>query len=231
MPILVEFPHATRTAIAVICCLLALSACASKPDDFLMARRSSPESFGYSEWRVDETRYVVSYSGPEVMTTNTRDDLVDKAQQRARDTALDLAMWRAADLALADDYPDFALVKVAANVKKAIVGHDYRQNGNPVYDDVQGEALGYQTAIYFRPEVTISVELRKDKAKGVYDAREISKSMRARYAHAGERSIAAHTFYYFGPSVILHNAGGSVAVEPPPTGPRMKYAPYAGNKY
>ena len=59
MPILVEFPHATRTAIAVICCLLALSACASKPDDFLMARRSSPESFGYSEWRVDETRYDI----------------------------------------------------------------------------------------------------------------------------------------------------------------------------
>lgn len=218
-------------ATAALFCLLAVVACASKPDEHLMVPRGTPESFGYSDWRVDEIRYVVSYSGPEVVTTNTRDALVEEAEKRARETALGLAMWRAADLALADGFPEFTLAKVSADVKKAIVGHDYRQNGNPVYDDVQGEALGYQTAIYFRPEVTISVELHKDRPKGAYDAREVSKTMRARYGNAGNRSIAAHTFYYFGPSVILHDEGGGVRVEPPRSGPSMKYAPYAGNKY
>jgi hypothetical protein len=220
-----------RTAIAVLS-LLALTACASEPVQPLMVPRSGPESFGYTDWQVVEDRYVVTFSGPEVLTTNTQDQLVKEAETRARDTAFDLAVWRAADLALINGYPYFTLTKVDGDVRQAIVGHDYRDNGNPVYDNVQGEALGYATAIYFRPEVTISVELHKDKAKGTNDAEAIANAMSKRYADAADHPIAAHTYYYFGPSVVLDRGGGGVVkVEPPRSGPSMKYAPYAGNKY
>lgn len=220
-----------RAAIAVLS-LLALGACASEPTQPLMVPRSGPESFGYTDWRVVENRYVVTFSGPEVLTTNTQPKLVDNAENRARETAFDLAVWRAADLALINSYPYFTLVKVDTNVRRAIVGHDYRDNGNPVYDNVPGEALGYATAIYFRPEVTISVEMDKTKTKGANDAEAIADMMSKRYAEAAEHPIAAHTQYYFGPSVVLERGpSGVVKVEPPRSGPSMNYAPYAGSKY
>ena len=224
--------HVIRAALAVLS-LLAVAACASETVQPLMVPRTGGDSFGYTDWRVVENRYVVSFTGPEVLTTNTQEKLVKQAEKRARDTAFDLAVWRAADLALTNDYPYFTIVKADADVRNAIVGHDYRQNGNPVYDNVPGQSLGYATAIYFRPEVTISVELEKQKTKGANDAEAIADMMSDRYADAADHPISANTSYYFGPSVVLESGRGTgvVKVEPPRSGPSMRYAPYAGNKY
>lgn len=222
---------AKRTWAPALCAVLLVAACAPRPAPSLFVPRSTIESHGFTEERLSATRYVVSYSGPEVTTTNTIESLVAAAESHARDTAYDLALWRAADLALAKGYKAFALLAAASDVKQVIVGHDYRQNGNPVYDNVQGEALGYQTAIYFRPEAAITVELLSAPSKGAYDARRLAAEIHNKYAGAGAGPIAAHTFYYFGPSAILHDSGTAAASAPPTSGPRLQYAPYAGNKF
>ena len=190
-------------------------------------------TFGYQDWRVTEARHVVRYSGPEVVTTNTQDELVQEAEKAARDTAFDLAAWRAAEIARIYGYPYFTIVKTDSKVGQAIVGHDYRQNGNPVYDNVPGEALGYQTAIYFRPVVTITVELDKEKRDHANNAQTIRQSMAEKYADVTASPIAANTYYYFGPSVVRNRGRGpgAVKVEPPRSGPSLDYAPYAGNKF
>lgn len=212
--------------------LVLLGACTgTSPGKSFFVPQSTVESHGFSEERLSDTRYLVAYSGPEVITTNTIESLVAKAETHARETAYDLALWRAADLAVAKGYPAIALVSADSRVKQVIVGHDYRQNANPVYDDVQGEALGYQTAIYFRPEASITVDLLRTPVEGAYDAGRLAAQIRQKYTGAASRPIMAHTFYYFGPSAIRHNAGGGVRVEPPREGPHMQYAPYQGNKF
>ena len=208
-----------------------LAACAQQPAASFFVPRTSIESHGFAEKRLSDTQYIVTYSGPEVTTTNTIESLVAAAQTHARDTAYDLALWRAADLAESKGYPAFAVLAADSDVKEVIVGHDYRQNANPVYDNVQGEALGYQTAIYFRPEAAVTVELLRAASKNSYDARRVASDIRAKYAGAADRPIAAHTFYYFGPSAVVHNAGTARKPEPSGEGPRMQYAPYAGNKF
>jgi hypothetical protein len=209
--------------------LLALCACASHPSNFLMTAKSTPESFGYTERRVTDTGYEISYSGPEVTTANTRDELVYVAESRARETANDLALWRAAELALGKGYPAFVVTSARCDVKQIIVGHDYHQNGNPVYDDVPGQSIGYPMQIYFRPEAVIGIELRKDRPEGALDARELSEKIKRRYADAGSKAIAPNTYYFFGPSVFVHDT--SRPAPGPGSGPHLKHPPYIGNTY
>jgi len=210
--------------------VLAICACATHVSYDLMTPRSAGEPFGYEEQRLSDTRYEITYSGPEVATTNTTDDLVYAAKERARTAAQDLAMWRAADLALAKGYPAFAVISTAADVKQIIVGHDYHQNGNPVYDNVTGEAYGYQTATYFRPEAKIRIELRRDRAQGTFDAGEVSQNMKRAYSNVVAEAIGPNTYFYFGTSPFLHDRPAARR-DDDRGGPHLEHAPYAGETY
>jgi len=221
--------NVNRRGLSAAILLLVVAACAQTPPDSLLVPRKSVKSFGFSDKKLDETRYLVAFSGPEVTTDNTMENQVAFAARRAEETARDLALARAAQIALARGYPAFAVTSAKSEMKQVIVGHDYRRNGNPVYDNVHGEALGYPTAIYFRPEATLAIELRRQATNGAMDAREVAEKMKRRYAGAASRAIAPHTFYYFGPSAIVHDAGeGGPRREPPG---RQEHPPYAGAAY
>lgn len=206
------------------------------PRNSLLVPQNDPQSFGYSDQRLSETSYEIRYSGPEVTTDDTVESEVAAAERKARETAADLALWRAAELALSRGFPAFAVHAADTDVKQAIVGHDYRQNGNPVYDDVHGEALGYQTQMYFRPLASLTIELRHEKSRDALDARAVADKMKRQYADAANRAIAPHTFYYFGPSVIVHAATDRERRHakdngPPKDGPHSEHSPYAGAAY
>ena len=206
------------------------------PHHELLVPQNAPESYGFSERRLSDTGYEIRYSGPEVTTDNTVESQVVFASHKAGETASDLALWRAADLALARGYPAFAVRAADTQVKQAIVGHDYRDNGNPVYDSVHGEALGYETDIYFRPVATLTVELRRDKSRDTLDARAVADNMKRQYDDAAGRAIAPHTYYYFGPSVIVRSADApdrrhATANGPPKDGVHLDHPPYAGAAY
>ncbi len=185
-----------------------LTGCATEPIS-LLAPQSSPESFGYTERRVSDADYEIVYSGPEVITDNTEESAVALAARKARETTYDLALWRAAQIAAARGYPDFAVTSATTTVKEVIVGHDYRDQGNPVYENVHGASIGYQMAIYFRPTAHIVIELRREKSADSLAALETAQRMQQRYARASNQAIGANTYYYFGPSAIVHASGES----------------------
>ena len=202
----------------------------------LLVPQTAPESYGFSERRLSDTGYEIRYSGPEVTTDNTVESQVAYASRRAGETASDLALWRAADLAVSRGFPAFAVRAADTQVKQAIVGHDYRDNGNPVYDGVHGEALGYETDIYFRPVATLTIELRRDRSRETLDARAVADKMKRQYEDAASGAIAPHTYYYFGPSVIAHSNDApdrrpATANGPPREGVHLDHAPYAGAAY
>jgi len=175
----------------------------------LLAPLGSPESFGYTERRISDDHYQIVYSGPEVTTDNTEESAVAFAARKARETAYELALWRGAQIAVARGYPDFAILSATTHVKELIVGHDYRDQGNPVYENVHGASIGYQMAIYFRPTAHITIELRREKSASDLAAPEIARRMEQRYAHASNQAIGPNTYYYFGPSAIVHANGES----------------------
>ena len=199
-----------RTTIALVLAGIAaiLAGCAAEPIS-LLAPQSSAESFGYTERRVSDAGYEIVYSGPEVTTDNTEESAVALAARKARETTYELALWRAAQIAAARGYPNFAVTSATTNVKELIVGHDYRDQGNPVYENVHGASTGYQMAIYFRPTVHIAIELRREKSADSLAAAETAERMQQRYARASNRAIASNTYYYFGPSAIVHANGES----------------------
>lgn len=220
--------------------LLFAAGCAGMTQHALLVPQNASDpttgSYGYLDRQLSETTYAVVYAGPEVMTDNTVESEVQLAAARARETASDLALWRAAEIALTRGFPAFAIRSAEVDVKQAIVGHDYRDNGNPVYDNIHGEALGYQTQIYFRPRASLTVELRTGKSPGTLDAGAVAEKMKRQYADATSRAIAPHTFYYFGPSVIVHAAtdadrGHAKDNGPPQSGPHSEHPPYAGAAY
>jgi hypothetical protein len=220
--------------VACLGLLAAAAACTKTQPDFLMVPRNGIESHGFADKKLAESRYLVTYSGPEVTTDNTVDDQVRLAADTARRTAYDLALRRAAEIALARGYAAIAVASANVTLKQVIVGHDYHQNGNPVYDYVPGIAYGYATAMYLRPEATLTVDLLKQPTQGALDARATAERIKRQYAGVGTKPIAPRTYYYFGTSAIVHNDAPKT---PRPAAPE-KYAtpseahpPYAGAAY
>lgn len=230
-------PKRPRTAVLALCfALLPLVAgCAGTIRNSLLTPQNDAESYGYVEKRVADATYQITYSGPEVMTDNTVPSLVAVAAERAKQTALDLATWRAAQLSLDKGFAAFAITASQSDLKQVIVGHDYRDQGNSVYENIHATALGYNSAIFFRPQATITVELHKTKSGDALDAQATAQKMKDQYADAAARPIAPNTYYYFGPSAIVHEVSeGGKARAPAPAaapGPHSEHPPYAGAAY
>jgi hypothetical protein len=178
-----------------------LAGCASGPKPPLMSPIAATRSYGYSEVQAGENTYEVTYTMP------LRRSLVSAARREAdiaasRTEAYDLALWRAAQLALEHGFPGFRVINSHANVDTTIEDqYDDPFWGDPFFGPPLwhrhfrpypfGYPYGaYSPQAYLRAQVTLNVLLLQSPAPGDYDAQDVIRQLQKTYPNA-ERETAA----------------------------------------
>jgi hypothetical protein len=209
----------------------ALAACAEvSPYPLMVAQADSPDSYGYSDERLDEGLYRVTYAGPNLRTETIRPQWVERAARHAEDTAYELALWRAARLSLQRGYPAFRVTEIFGDLKSHIVGRDYTTAFNSAdLNTVMPFFPNYYSATYFWPEVTLTVEMSHEVGAEAFDAKEMAERLEQKYAYDGRRTLAANTYYYFGPDPYFYDGeeeeeAGRLFRRKPPY--QSRYTPY-----
>ena len=96
-----------RFPLRILIVMAALAGCAAHPRQTAMVAATPQSGFGYSETKLSPTRYEVRYATPALKLpadTENRASAVEKEKQRA----FDLALWHAAEIALAGASPSLA---------------------------------------------------------------------------------------------------------------------------
>ena len=163
-----------RAAIA-FAILWSLAACQGAPAPPLMSPLDDGAGYGYGERQLSERRYEVFYLAPTVRTW------VDRKQregdiERARGLAHDLALWRAAELAMEDEFDAFTVEDRRSDVDVEIIEerpdffdagfHHHRLYGFHGYYDY---APGYRSA-WLRARATLAVVFQAEATDDSFDA-------------------------------------------------------------
>jgi hypothetical protein len=102
IPIFVCIGKRSR-AVLGLAALLTLGACATRPPQPAMVAQSQQGDFGYSETKLATDRFEVRYATPDVPLPVDEDRKI-AALTDQKQRAYDLALWRAAQIALAGGY-------------------------------------------------------------------------------------------------------------------------------
>lgn len=173
---------------------IALSACATQPAPPLMSPIQIAKSYGYSEVPLGDNRYEISYVGPYQRGARLSDG-PRQAGAAERAQAFDFAVWRAAQIALAQGYVGFRVSNVRSNVNTVIDSyadpfyrpwygpgiHPYSRPWEPPYWGPYGGPSPYA---YRQAEITIEATLLHDPGPGDYDAKDIVDQLRRTYPGA-----------------------------------------------
>jgi hypothetical protein len=172
-----------RLAVAAL-----LTACTSGPAAPLMSPIQASGSYGYSEAPTGANRYAVTYTGPSQRTLRSMNARRETAAE-AHTQAYDFALWRSAQLALAQGMPGFRVGNVRTNVDTLV--DDYYDSYRPFtsryrwgpgpYWGPYGEPNPYA---YQQTTITMDVNLLPSLAPGDYDARDTIDQLRKTYPGA-----------------------------------------------
>jgi hypothetical protein len=167
---------------------LLLAACATQPRS-LYAPFGQLGGYGFTEEQLSETRLRVRYEAP----TRTAYDAgrIERERQASGRVALayDMALLRAADLALARGFPAFAVTERQNDVAVE-VEPDYPYFGDPfLFHGPFYRRHLHRPAFYFPQStvgagVTLLVELRRTPGGDALDARATAARLRAKYPTA-----------------------------------------------
>ncbi len=147
-------------------------------------------SFGYAEQRISDIRYTVTYTAPVRTTHAYGGERRDQDADRQVALAYDLALWRAAELALAHGHPAFRVAERNNDVQVDVrhdayddpfphFGHHHRHGHFPHHYPGR-----YASYAYLAAGVTLAVEFRRAGAGDTFDARATRERLRAQYAPA-----------------------------------------------
>jgi hypothetical protein len=200
-------PQRVRQCLAVGAVLLVtLSSCETPPPPAVaaMVARSSNGDFGYSEKSLAADLYVVTYVSPRLHATREPDD--DHALGAEKQRVYDLALWRAAQLALEKGYPDFKVQQESRDVDVTVpapaaypayppvplfVGHRCRWDCDwpfgfwpyPYYDPYYADQYS-RAHTTGRITVNLTVKMLPKPADDSLDATETEARLRKAYASA-----------------------------------------------
>ena len=181
---------------------LVLAACAG-PAPPLMSPFQATRNYGYSDEPLGEGRYRITYVGP-YQRTLRGPSAENAANAGASTRAVDFAMWRAAQLATAQDYAGFSASNIQSGIDTVVA--DYY---DPSFGPWHGPSFGPGSFpwgptfagpywdwapdpyAYARATATIDVELKRDPRAGDYDARDVVEQLRQHYPSA-ESSAVEH---------------------------------------
>lgn len=167
----------TRVVAALLTAALC-AACAPRSFPELYVPASAGSGYGYSEQRLDERRFAVTYSAP-VQTGFTFTGEAGQAEaDRQVNRAYEFALARAAELALANGYKAFKVEDrrndAMSQNYEAWEGPFTRPQRNYAMDDA-----------YLVARVTLIVALAPTREPGDYDAEGTLATIRSRYAPSG----------------------------------------------
>ncbi len=167
-----------------------LAGCAPVPVFPLYTSVQVAGSFGYAEQRISDTRYRVTYTAPVRTTYAYGGERRDQDTDRQVALAYDLALWRAAELALAHGYPAFRVAERTNDIQ-VDVRHDEYYDPFPDFGFhhrygliPHGYPIYYPSYAYLAAGVTLAVEFRRAGAGDTFDARATRERLRAQYAPA-----------------------------------------------
>jgi len=178
-----------RIGLVVILALLA--DCAIGPSAPLMSPIAVAGAYGYFEVPTGSNRYAVTYTRPSQRTLRSPNARLETAAIERRH-AYDFALWRAAQIALAQGVPGFRVGNVQTNVDTLVddyydpyygpgmFTHRHLWEPGP-YWGPYGEPSPYA---YQQTSVTMDVTLLQSLAPGDYDARDTIAQLRKTYPGA-----------------------------------------------
>lgn len=163
--------NAVQRAVAILV-ILALAACATAVGTAYAP--AGKNGYGYSDTRIEEGRYRITFAGDGATSP---------------DTVEDFALLRAAELALAGGFDWFRVVgrSIDEQEKGGVgIGGGLGGGGRNVGVGVGGNlgTVGARKFYTARIEVIMGKGDKPADGQGVYDARSLSESLRARIAPA-----------------------------------------------
>ncbi|GGF39175.1 hypothetical protein GCM10011611_51920 [Aliidongia dinghuensis] len=194
---------------------LLLAACAAQPTYPLLTPVDVARSFGYSDIRLPDGRYEVSYVAPAQQGYGYRFDQ-SPTERMGKSLAFDMAIWRAAQIAQAQGYRGFSVADTRSN-------SDIQQRAGYYDDPWDGPwgpgpwgpgpywgwhrpPYGWGGAYYNPPETSVQVEVKlavalsNDLKPGDYDAADAIQQLRRTYPGA-DGGVAAPPSPAAGPTV------------------------------
>lgn len=167
-----------------------LAGCVAAPVYPLYTSVQVAGSFGYEEQRISDARYTVTYTAPVQRTYAYGGERREQDAGRQVALAYDMALWRAAELALANGYPAFRVAErnndIQVDVRRDTYydpfpryGHHHRYGYFP-----RGYPSYYPSYANLAAGVTLAVEFRRADAGDTFDARATRERLRAQYAQA-----------------------------------------------
>jgi hypothetical protein len=153
------------------------AACAPQSFQELNVPAGAGTGYGYSEQRLDERRFAVTYSAPTQTGFSFAGEAGQEEAERQVNRAYEFALARASEIALANGYPAFRVEDrrndaVSQNFE-AWKGPFFRPQRNYAMDDA-----------YLAARVTVVVVLLPALESGAYDARGTLAAIRRRYTPA-----------------------------------------------
>ena len=169
-----------------------------------MVSQSSNGDFGYSEKDLAPDLYVVTYVSPQLRVSGEADDNHGLGGEKQR--VYDLALWRAAQLAIEKGYPALLVQQESRDVNVTVpappvypvyppvplfVGHRCRWDCDwpfgywpyPYYDPYYADHYARSHSVG-RITVNLTVKLLSKSAEGALDAKETDARLRKAYGSA-----------------------------------------------
>jgi hypothetical protein len=182
-----------RLAAAALVCLLA--ACATGPQAPLLSPLNVAKRYGYTEATFGPAKVQVTYVGPSRQSSVYASER-DPDANAARTQAYDLAVWRAAQIALERGFTGFHVDSSRADIETTY--------DDPFYDPLYGPPYGpyfgppfrrrfwgypgfypsYNPYAYIQARVTIDVTLLQALGPGDYVAQDAIAQLRRTYPAA-----------------------------------------------
>ena len=188
-----------QAAIAVVATLgVLLGGCAAGPSYPLLTPVDVAHSFGFADTRLADGRYEVSYVAPALQGYGYRFDQ-SPTEKQGKSLALDMAIWRAAQIAQAQGFQGFSVADTKSN-------SDIQQR-SAYYDDPWGPDWGpgpywsrhrppFGWGDYNPPETSVQVEVKLAVAlsnslkPGDYNAADAIQQLRQTYPGADGGTVA-----------------------------------------
>lgn len=173
---------------------LLTGACAFAPARPMMSAWDEESGFGYREREIGKSIWEVTYVGP---FQRTRLNPVQRAGdvKKLRAAAEDLALWRAADLAMAGKYAALEVEKTRSDITVEIHDDDPQivsrglahKSGGYLYDQSLGPKF---KSAWIKAKAVIVVILKRERAAKDLDA--AATAERIARKHPGARTLPAY---------------------------------------
>jgi hypothetical protein len=173
---------------------LLLAACASGPSYPLYSPQAVTGTFGYSEQKISGTTFKVTYVTPQRSSIDSR-NAVEERRQALLTLSNDMAIWRAAALALANGQKEFRVTRRDNDVDVQRSTYDsypyhsqrrYGPPGRPYYGpDFYGPPWP-DTSVWLRAQTTLIVEFGRRPGEDFFIADEAITRLRQTYPGADQ---------------------------------------------